>query len=348
MEHTKAIFGLGALAVGVALSTTVLASSGPQQDSGGLKRVAAPSAPSLAPVQVAAPQQQPAASWRDSLSAAEFGARAEAFDQAVAAVPHDATLRTALEEWADNKKEGELSWTAYMILREAKRTPASPLFGAQDPFQDFFGGGDPFAGLFPQGLGATPFGGQLQGGLQQEAQSFQLETTPDGVKVHVEKEGPNGTETQEFEAESLDELKALHPELFADQGLQVFSGSTPGGLFGRGPQGLLGQAPQLFGRAPFGQAGGVRTDVLGVMIREVGTGDATSRGLLVDRVLPGTIAESVGLQEGDIVVRVAGARVRTSADVKAALQAREADEGVVVEWVDSAGTAQTGTWKPAL
>lgn len=353
MQPKAMIFGLGALTCGALLTTSVLASSGAKQAPTGLQPVAPPSAPHrLAPVQLTAPGA-PATSWREALSSEDFEQRATAFDQAVEAARRDATLRTALGEWAEDKSLGELAWTAHLILHEVNKQPAHSfgfgaqdpfqgLFGDRDPFQDFFGGGDPFAGLFPRGLGSAPLPQQLpssSGGMQMQGRSFSMETTPDGVKVRVETEGPDGTQTQEFEADSLEDLQATHPELFEDQGLQVFSGQAPGGLFGHA-QGLV-PAPML-------PAGKVRTDVLGVMVREVAESSAGPGGLLVERVLPGTIAAAVGLEKGDVVLRVAGMPVATSADVKAALRDRDDDEGVVVEWRDAAGDVQAGSWEPEL
>jgi S1-C subfamily serine protease len=349
MNHKKRIFGLGAVALGALLTTSVLASASSQAPPS-LKPVAPPTA---AP----APQAlgQPATSWRDALTAEDFGERTQAFDQAVAAVRGDATLRAALEEWAANRSLGELAWTAHLILHEAAKAPALPsLFGGADPFgnmiPDLFGdsSGDPFQGLFdgffqhgmpPQGLAPLP--PLTPGTVERQSRSFSLESTPDGVKVRVEKEGPDGTETEEYEAESLEALKAAHPELFQAGGLGLQPMSS-GGLRALFPQTLGGGFP---GAMPFGTPHGVRTDVLGVMVRTAAAGEA---GLLVERVLPGTIAAAVGLEAGDTVVRVAGAPVSSSEEVKAALRDRDDDEGVVVEWLDRDGKPQSGAWAPEL
>ena len=70
-------------------------------------------------------------------------------------------------------------------------------------------------------MARTPLGGSLapggattprSGGLFQ-GRSESLSVTPDGVRLEVEEDGPDGRTTRTYEARTLDELYTAHPEL---------------------------------------------------------------------------------------------------------------------------------------
>ena len=253
--------------------------------------------------------------WRERLSAPDFAERAAALDEAAALARIDAGLRASLETWSSG--DGELAWTAFLALREADRAPTGIWI---DPGQ---------AWSPPHGIpedAYIPF------------------THPPGTTF-----GPNGP---------LWPTDPAWPglDLDADHGL-------PGGIFGDdhpfgGPGGLELDAPFAPGLpglrllpppAPEPVVGGpvTRTDVLGVMVAGAPTDDSgPAGGLLVDSVVAGTIAAHVGLESGDLVIEVAGSRVRNADDVSAALEQRAEGALVKVRWVDEGGTLETGTWTP--
>jgi len=316
------LFGLSILAVSLTLPSAA--------QSSGLRPVAPPLQPGAGSPPTLAPST--GQSWREALTQLDLKARVGAFDRAVDAARQDATLRDSFQAWAADSTQGELAWTAHLVLHLAKDPRGTDPFGSQffrhpslpglgeDPFEPFL------QGLMPG------FGGLQNQGFQSQGQSFSMETGPDGIKVRVESTGPNGDETQEYGAESLDALETTHPELFDAGGplgsLRVGT-LAPGGVFGGG-------------LAPVPSSGPPRTDVLGVMVREDDAG-----GLLVQRVLPGTIAAGVGLVPGDRITSVRGQHVERVADVKAALSGRAADEEVAVEWIDAGRQPRSATWKPA-
>ncbi len=349
-------FGVGLTSLLALLGTSLLAAylAHPSAaQSQGLQPVAPPAGPGTPTgpnlVAPAPAPTQAGPSWREELTQLDLAQRTLAFDRAVEAARTDPALRDSLQAWADDPSQPELAWTAHLVLHLAADSHDPNPFGA--PFfrrPSLPGFDDDLFESFFRGFDSNPFGGSpfAPNTGQSQGQSFSMETGPDGVKVLVETSGPSGTETQEYTAESLDELRTTHPELFVDGGplgsLQMgtrtpFGGLTP--FFGRGP--AIPGAPQVQGGLqPVVPWGTTRTDVLGVMVRE------EAEGLRVLEVLPGTIAASVGLEPGDLVLGVGGKRVRTTLDVRAALEARAPAGAVIVEWLDEEGRAQSATWDP--
>jgi S1-C subfamily serine protease len=78
-------------------------------------------------------------------------------------------------------------------------------------------------------------------------------------------------------------------------------------------------------------------DRLGVTVRDAISDDLreflgleSGVGLMVEDVIDGTLAQRLGLVRGDVVVEVAGRKVGTSEDVRAAVQSVGSGEKVVV------------------
>lgn len=186
---------------------------------------------------------------------------------------------------------------------------------------------------------------------------YELKVDADGrvtAKVTREQDGERTEET--IESESLEQFEADHPEVAAALGLggqgkflQPFEGpffGGPGGAFGLrlGPGLQLPMRPTL---PPSGQAwpggsalrqvGGPR---LGVQVAPIEAGDPLrahvaldpGTGLLIVEVVPGSLAEELGVRKNDILVEVGGAEVGGPSDVRAGLEAadRDAIEVVVI------------------
>ena len=381
--------------------TAVLAATALTIQEPGLVPVA-PTAPEAPLPPGAEPADPSAEAWREQLTDADFGVRASALEDAANLATKDPEFRRTVEAWAADRSLGELAWTAFLVLREADRAAIqsiwpggeltlpddfqgspfwSPPHGIpEDSYNPFiqapdvsipspFGEGlwnpfgeDPF-GLAPQGFDIQIFPTGPDGA---EGQRHELSIGPDGVTIRVEVTGPEGSEVQEFQAESLEALRAESPELFEAGGVLEGIDHQSGGLsFGDPFGGGLRLLPPDAGRAPLPayptppnilqpvlpEVGGpvTRTDVLGVMVAN-SEGDQppdANGGLLVESVVPGTIAAHVGLEPGDLVIELGGTRVRSAAEVSDALAARAIDAPVKVRWVDDQGTLETGTWTPA-
>lgn len=308
-----------------------------------------------------------AEAWRAALAAEDFGARRRAMRELAREARANPQALHALEQWAADTSSC-LGWTAYLTLEEARegagagpfgggffRGPHGGLFGhdpfgrggpGRDPFGSrLFGGGDPFAVRdllreMRESLDRLPGAGMQQEGLT-------IETGPDGVRVERRQVLDGEEHVETYEAESLEELFEMHPELREDLNL---SGPLGGG---DGLRSLLDRLRVELDLPPSAlDPGAVRTDVLGVMMREPGAwngdldGLEPGTGLLVETVLPGTIAEAVGLRPGDVVAELSGTPLRGADDVRHVLDARAADEPLEVVWFDRAGERRVRTWEP--
>lgn len=322
--------------------------------------------------------------WRQRLTVENLDERLMAFDEIVGLARGDRGARAALEAWAKDDTRPDLSWTSRLALRDLAAGPApfggglrraprgnAPGNAAVDPFSEMearmrdlereFGGLD---SLFddlqqqlrtPDALNAPPSGKKHSG------RSFSMQSGPDGVKVKITESVDGKDETKEYSAKDLDELLALHPEL------ESTIGSGAGGASRRAvPDGShwrrMPLAPWWDSTPPVPDADdrlahplaptSVRTDVLGILAKAP-TEDVRKKlaldadvGLLVDGISPGTIAEVLGLERGDVVIELNGRAIRDASDIKAVLTERadEADVSVVV--VNAKGERQTLTWAP--
>jgi hypothetical protein len=255
-----------------------------------------------------------ASDWRERLTQDDLDLREQAFDALVGEAARDPALRARLEQWA-GEDDGGLAWTSRLALRQLERRAAGPGWmtldlhdGMHSFLPDVFQPLDldqlqPFQ-LQPQ---RAPLGGGAQPQVESKAESFSLEQGPDGVKAKVTRDQDGESVTQEYEAESLEELLEAHPELgehLAGAGALPFGGM---GLRGALPR--LQLDPRVFGLGqglapdPSGgaAAGPVRTDVLGVFVHPLTDEERARRGfqdveggLVVERSVPGTIAAGSG------------------------------------------------------
>jgi hypothetical protein len=165
-------------------------------------------------------------------------------------------------------------------------------------------------------------GGAMQ--LQVNGKSIKIEQGPDGVRAEVRTKNEDGEETVEvLEAESMEELREKHPDLFG--GMDFSFGVTPfgpgGGGFFFGKPGemrdLFKVFPRRFRGGPFGGRPGLpgapRPQRLGVMV------ETTPDGLVVKDVQEGTLAEDLGLKSGDLLLSINDEPVRDVPAVKRAL-----------------------------
>ena len=297
----------------------------------------------------------------EALRSQDLSARHRAYEEILEAARSEAGVREVVEGWSRDTARLELAWTAQLLLRELDSQPRRAARGGQAwPF----GGVQPFGGLDrdPFGPGWAddlfgdlerlmgPGGSRLHGllqspglapGIQSQSEGFSMQLGPDGVRVELREQSGGEEQTKTYEADSLEALLEAHPEL-ADR---VGSGAgldlvLPGErLGGRGFFGDLDQLP-------------MRTDRLGVQVREPGAflrdvpGLPEGTGLEVVAVLPGSLGEALGLEEGDIVLRVGERTIHGIPDVKAALAERGVEESVVVEVLGRDGVEHTRSWSP--
>lgn len=135
--------------------------------------------------------------------------------------------------------------------------------------------------------------------------------------------------------------------------------------------GLLERHPELSGVLPFGSPVAApterlpRPDVLGVYVQAVGpdeavelmteAGELVHAGMRVVRVQPGTIAESMGVASGSLILEVAGYPIIDGQAISRALEQARSDAeagagtgAIEVEWRDPWGRRQSRVWRGQL
>jgi hypothetical protein len=305
---------------------------------------------------VALPSDERAEAWKHELTERDLDLRESNFRSLAAQARHDRELVRALEEWARDEANLELAWTARLALRAA-RDPFQSMFG-HDAFGAWgfdpqaFGGFDAFDGPFGRFHLGQPLLPAPGADSSSRSQTLQLQSGPDGVTVKIERDEEGQKKTEEYKAGSIEELLQAHPQL-RDQ----LGGAGGSGLWLR--SGAAAPWPWLRGETqgltPFGAPGaGVesksvrRTDVLGVLVRELASGESAlaKQGLMVERVEPGTIAQALGLRRGHLLQKINGREIASAGDITEALASREEDAPVTVEFLDGFGQVRTRTWKP--
>jgi len=161
-----------------------------------------------------------------------------------------------------------------------------------------------------------------------------------GVKVRLKKQ-ENGQETsEEFSAGSLEELLEAHPELSNQLG-----GASRGGAgwFRFGGPGVSGAIPGNGFRWER-TVEPLRTDRLGVYLRSE---PRTEGGLEIGAVQPGSLAERLGLEPGQVLLKLNGRELRTRDDISDELRQRAPEASVEVEVRAADGTLTTKSWAPS-
>lgn len=312
------------------------------------------------------------AAWRAKLGGRDLEARERAFEELVALARRDDSARAALREWADAKDDADLAWTSRLALREVERTPrkdadarsrartpgAPDWNGLRDQMESLqrrFGGMDSMFDELQQQmdellLDQDSAPALTPGGPGSRAHSFTLRSGPDGVEARVQEHVNGRVEEKTYTAKTLDELYAAHPELQGRVQLRTHSG--PGAPFGGGTRTPLSlQAPGPFGAPPFdgvpfsGPAQPLLANPdgprLGAMVAPVTDDEArelgldAGRGLKIAQVLPGTYAEQLGLQAGDVLVELDGQPIASRDDVAKVLAERKEGDALRATVIDA-------------
>lgn len=201
----------------------------------------------------------------------------------------------------------------------------------------------------------------LQQRLQSGAvhgQQMSMQTGPDGVRVEVKTRNDKGEEeTKVYEAEDMDAFREKYPEVLRQHGLGFGFGGN--GLqflrLGDGAFDFQPLAPRRLQWAPFGgldqTPDEADTEPMGTPAAPMVLPPAGKRlgvvvkpeippvlrehlglegGLMVDQVQDGTLASALQLQKDDIVLRIGGTAIASTADVQSALGAIAAGARVEV------------------
>ncbi len=228
-------------------------------------------------------------------------------------------------------------------------------FGLSIPRRSFFGD-DFFRDLTEQMEQLRTQGGGNSRGLS-------MQIGPDGaVRVEVQQQNEDGeSETKVYEAPSLQEFQQQYPDVLPQTGFGMpfrlrigadGQGGRPAPLFRALP---FGGEPQIDMQPdPEVQVAIERGSVLGVQIRpEIGVelrehlGLEPGQGLMIESVTPESLAATMGLQRGDIVLKVAGRDIGEPGDVREALGTVEPGGKVVVECLRKGKPSTFEATKPA-
>lgn len=207
--------------------------------------------------------------------------------------------------------------------------------------------------------GTGPLG---QGQASSQSQSMQMQVGPNGVRVEVKSKNQKGEEeTKVYEAPDMESFRDKYPGVLDGQGLgggvRMFLGNGQGGMpFAVGPRGMFrGRVLQPMRNQDQDQdldpaqghdAEPVPAEAmvpppegkrLGVVVRQEIPAEVRDYlgleagvGLQVDDVQPDTLAKTLGLERGDIILKIGATKIGATADVQQALGGIDAGKRVEV------------------
>lgn len=316
--------------------------------------------------------------WRARLEARDLDARQRDFDALVERARRDDGARAAIEAWAKDDQARELAWTSRLLLRELDRGPraqrgARPFgrgFSAPD-FDDLwrqmddlhrqFGGMDSMFDDLQRRMDTlhrTLPQGALPGGpgVRQSHQSFSLRSGPDGVEVQIEEGEGAERHEQTYKAKSMEELLDAHPELRE----RIQGGGDDDSFFlGARPRPDASTRPGWSNDDPFQRSArplkpGAEPDAtrLGIQYAQPSADEARAldldegQGLRTLAVVPGSLAERLGIRPGDVVVELNGTKLTGPDSVQEVLKARQPGDELRCTVLDAKGAQRKLSYRP--
>jgi hypothetical protein len=179
---------------------------------------------------------------------------------------------------------------------------------------------------FP-GVDITKLDGRaIQRVTRSQGRSMQMSMGPDGVRVELEELDENGKKQRKvYQAETMDAFKKKYPGILDEDA------PLPGGILRRNglldrlrPRGLGAPVPESDGRKLGFYTGEITPSVRDYLGLEDGV------GLMVDRVVDGSLAQKLALQSRDILVAVQGVKIFGTADVARGLAKTKSDDEVSI------------------
>ncbi|MFT5049136.1 MAG: hypothetical protein ACI8QZ_000526, partial [Chlamydiales bacterium] len=207
----------------------------------------------------------------------------------------------------------------------------------------------------PQGIMVAKPRGVLPGDGSGRSGSriLRLQTGPTGVRLEVRDTSEEGGRAEVIEAPDLAQLLEQHPELARDLASVRLVPEPGAGEADALVGDLSAQMEFSFDALWSGDAGLLRTDILGIRMRELASdvgsaGDqAPPVGLFVEGVLHDTIAEVIALKRGDLLLELNSVALECGDDLSRIIKGREAS-GTITVTVERDGALHTLTWKPTI
>lgn len=203
--------------------------------------------------------------------------------------------------------------------------------------------------------------------IRSDDETIEFRSDDDGTSASVTRTEDGIEKTETFEADDLEGFKKSYPELSEKLGLDRLATGTFAGRSFRFDRGGAGAPSSPFGRLPFARGSGSPDRLPGAPLTGPLTGPskkrlgilcadvppvlrahmdiAEDRGILVEEVESGSLAERIGMKVYDIVVSINGSIVGRPEDIRAALAA--IDSGADVE-IDVIRSGKAMTLKGAL
>ena len=313
--------------------------------------------------------------WRKRMLQNDLDARQRDFEELARRARRDKDVRKIVEGWSRDSSNADLAWTSRLLLREIDSGAARlgpHAFGGMPDWNDLqsqfdelqrqFGGMDSTFGNLQEELDRLRRAPQLaprsnsgapNGSSKSSSQSFTLQVGPDGVTCRIHENVDGKEQTKEYKAESLDALLDAHPELRdrIQAGHSRFGWSGP--LFSDGSSGAPSDDDGGLRRLARPSSGAPPTDIFGVEFSKLSPEKLKElnlepeRGLRVERIVPGTIAQILGVKRGDLLIEMNGIPLYAGEDVSRALHERAPDADLTVTLIDGKGQRRTLTWKPS-
>jgi hypothetical protein len=178
-------------------------------------------------------------------------------------------------------------------------------------------------------------GGHSVSVITRDGETTTWKSGPDGVNVKITKRGEDGkTVTEEYSAKDEETFKAEHPDLWErhhpkDADARMWLRGSP---FARGEKGQTVIVPQpvrpgIPGNDPFAEL--IGQPQLGVLVSPVPPVldkhlKLKGEGVVVDSVVPDSLATRLGVRDLDVLVQLDGEVVRERGDIARVLRKKDA------------------------
>lgn len=309
--------------------------------------------------------------WRERLLQGDLELRELAFEELIQRISRCAEGQRVMQEWAQGS-EPELAWSARLALRELRRSPSVRWIHVADlsapPLTQPNAGHIETSEPSDSGLHLRHFPGLVEGMFAQGGglslhrprtwtlppahvhelptpkgvegrQGYSLRMGEGGVSLEIVQQLAEDETRRTFTGANLEQILEANPELRALLQVRSHSEGSPHAL-------MIGGVIVTNGRQPAGDYLGVECEPLSAERARLLEIDP-SCGLVVERMMPGSIAACIELQRGDVLLELNGRKLRTSADLRAAIHGAVDKGRVVVRLVDGEGQTRTLSWEPA-
>jgi len=292
--------------------------------------------------------------WQRALGESDLDLRLALYLELVDRIATDPLVEQVVDEWSLDSNRPDVAWTARLALREARAVKSRSRRSGRIQNHLFAGLGIHVKGSPQSGAPGTPGDeSSVDHTGHHGPRTLRLKTGPGGVRVERRDNVDGSQRTIVFEAASLEQLLEQHPGLARDLGAVRLVPDPNSDELGQVFGALGGQVQFSFDALWSGDAGLLRTDILGIQMREEPSGASGPAdgekcvGILVERIVPESIASVIALRRGDRLLELNNVQMGCGEDVSRVIKDRAAEVPLVVK-VERDGVVHTFTWKPSI